>query len=121
MNVPIAYIILKLKYPVYYTTIAFVVLEIISLGLRLFMANHLVGMRFKDFYKNVFYPTLVVILIPMVMALIPHFLMPQTIIRFILVTSLYGLLFIILMFKFALEKEQRTLIITKIKRIKNKL
>lgn len=121
MNVPIAYIILKLKYPVYYTTIAFVVLEIISLGLRLFMANHLVGMRFKDFYKNVFYPTLVVILIPMVMVLIPHFLMPQTIIRLILVTSLYGLLFIILMFKFALEKEQRTLIITKIQRIKNKL
>lgn len=114
MNIPIAYIILKLGYPVYYTTIAFVALEIISLGLRLFMANRLIGMRLKDFYKNVFYPTLVVILIPLVMVLIPHFLMPQTIIRLILETSLYWLLFIILMFKFALEKEQRTLIIKKL-------
>ena len=120
-NVPIAYIILKLGYPVYYTTMAFVLLEIVSLCVRIFMAKHLTGMRVKDYYKNVFRPTILVILIPLAIVLIPHFIMPQTIIRLILVTSLFGLFFIILMFKFALEKELQTLIITKIQRIKIKL
>ena len=114
MNVPIAYIILKLGYPVYYTTMAFVVLEIVSLCVRIFMATHLTGMRIKDYYKNVFLPTMVIILIPLTIALIPYFLMSQTFLRLVIVSSIYGLSFIVLMFRFAFEENQRKAVISRI-------
>lgn len=114
LNVPIAYTILRLGYPVYYTTMAFVVLEIISLCVRIFMATHLTGMRVKDYYKNVFLPTMVIILIPLTIALIPHFLMSQTFLRLIIVSSIYGLSFIVLMFRYAFEKNQRIAILSRL-------
>lgn len=114
MNVPIAYIILKLGYPVYYTTMAFVVLEIVSLCVRIFMATHLTGMRVNDYYKNVFLPTMVIILIPLTIALILHFLMSQTFLRLVIVSSIYGLSFIVLMFRFAFEENQRKAVISRL-------
>ena len=120
MNVPIAYIILKLGYPVYYTIMAFVVLEIISLCVRLIMANHLTGMRIKDYYKNVILPSFMIILIPTLFALIIHFTMDSSLIRLIIVTITYGLLFVTLMFRFAFEKNQREIIFLKIKQFINR-
>lgn len=78
MNIPIAYVILKLGYPIYYTTAAFVLLEVFSLCVRLFMANRLTGMDIVDYCKNVLMPTSIVILIPLLLSLIPHFLMAQS-------------------------------------------
>lgn len=113
-NVPAAYIILKLGYPVYYTTMAFVILEIISLLVRLIMASRLTGMKIEEFLKNVIAPTFIIITIPTLIALIPHFIINKSIIRVIIVCSIYGLLYIILMYRFAFDKNQRALIISKI-------
>ena len=113
-NVPIAYLILKLGYPVYYTTMAFVVLEFISLLVRLIMASQLTGMKIKEYLRNVIVPTLIIIIIPTLIALIPHFVINKSIIRLIIVCGIYGLLYIILMYRLAFDKSQRVLIISKI-------
>ena len=113
-NVPIAYLILKLGYPVYYTTMAFVVLEFISLLVRLIMASRLTGMKIKEYLRNVIVPTLIIIIIPTLIALIPHFVINKSIIRLIIVCGIYGLLYIVLMYRFAFDKSQRVLIISKI-------
>ena len=93
---------------------AFVVLEIVSLCVRIFMATHLTGMRIKDYYKNVFLPTMVIILVPLTVALIPYFLMSQTFLRLVIVSSIYGLSFVVLMFRFAFEENQRTAVISRL-------
>ena len=113
-NVPIAYLILKLGYPVYYTTMAFVVLEFISLLVRLIMASRLTGMKIKEYLRNVIVPTLIIIIIPTLIALIPHFVINKSIIRLIIVCGIYGLLYIVLTYRFAFDKSQRVLIISKI-------
>lgn len=120
LNVPIAYIILRLGYPVYYTTMAFVVLEIISLCVRLFMAKHLTGMKMNEYYRNVIFPSFVIILIPTSFALMIHFIMDSSLIRLIIVTLTYGLSFVALMFRFALEENQRDAICLKFKQLINK-
>ena len=119
-NVPIAYWILKIGYPVYYTTMAFIVLEIISLCVRLFMAKLLVGMKPIDYFKNVILPNIIVILIPTSIALIPHMLMIQSFLRLISVCTIYCSFFLILMFRYAFDENQRDQIILKIKTYYNK-
>ena len=117
INVPVAFIILKLGYPIYYITMAFVIIEIISLFIRLFFAKHLIGMKVFDYLYNVIYPTLTIIIIPTILALIPHILLERTILRLFLVLAIYCLFFLIFMFRFAIENEQQTIILSKVKKI----
>lgn len=116
-NIPIAYTILKLGFPVYYTTIGFVVLEVISLCVRLIMARNIAGMKIKDYFHNVIFPTVIIIVIPMCLAIIPHILMPQGFLRLFIVCIIYCSLFLALMFRFALDKSQREVIILKVKHL----
>lgn len=120
MNIPIAYMILKLGYPVYYTTMAFILLECVSLSVRLFMANHLTGIKVRGYISNVVIPTFIVILIPSLLTLLPHYLMAPSFLRLVIVGSLYCLLFAVLMFRFAFDEGQRSLIITRVKSILHK-
>lgn len=113
LNVPIAYFMLKLGYPIYYTIAAFVVLECISLVIRLYMAKHLTGMEINDFVKHVIKPTAIIVLIPMTVALILHFVLPVSFMRFVVVCGTYGIIYMLLMWKVALEERQRASISTK--------
>ena len=114
MNVPAAYLILKLGYPVYYTTLVFVALEVVSLLARLLMATKLAGMNIKTFFNEVIVPTLVIIFIPTLVVLIPYFSINQSILRLVLVSSIYGILYVVLMYRFAFDQNQKELIISRI-------
>ena len=107
LNVPIAYIVLKLGYPVYYTIVGFIILEIISLIVRLALAHKLAGMSVIMYITQVVRPTAIIILIPTVVSCIPYLLLNSGFMRLSLVSITYGLLFIALMWRFAFEKEQR--------------
>lgn len=117
LNVPVAYYVLELGYPVYYTTIAFVVLEVVSLCMRLYWANRLVGMKIIDYLRFVIIPTIIIILIPALFALIPYFIMEISFLRLVLVCGIYCSLFAILMFRYAFDENQRIQIISKVKHI----
>lgn len=115
LNVPIAYFMLKLGYPIYYTTAAFVVLEFISLMIRLYMAKHLTGMEIQDFVLQVIKPTAIIIAVPMGVALLLHYLLPISFLRLVVVSGVYCVIYMILMWKVALEESQRASIYAKIK------
>lgn len=115
LNVPIAYFMLKLGYPIYYTTAAFVVLECISLVIRLYMAKHLTGMEIHDYVMQVIKPTAIIVLGPMIVALLLHHLLPISFIRLVVVCGVYGIIYMLLMWKVALEESQRSSISIKVK------
>lgn len=115
MNIPIAYIILKLGCPVHYTTIAFVILEIISLCIRLFMATRLTGMKISDYCNEVIFPTMKIIIIPIIIAMIPHCILEKSFVRLFIVCVVYCSLFIVLMFRFAIDENLRIKILSKVK------
>lgn len=117
MNIPIAYVILKLGFPVYYTTIAFVILEIISLCARLYMATKLTGMKVFDYCSEVIIPTMKIIIIPIIIAMIPHCVLEKSLLRIFIVCVVYCSLFIALMFRFAIDESLRFKILCKVKNI----
>lgn len=117
MNIPIAYVILKLGFPVYYTTIAFVILEIISLCARLYMATKLTGMKVFNYCSEVIIPTMKIIIIPIIIAMIPHCVLEKSLLRIFIVCVVYCSLFIALMFRFAIDESLRFKILCKVKNI----
>ena len=57
-NIPIAYLLLKFGYPIYYVTIGFIIIEAISLVIRIFMAKQITGLM-KLGYVPISYEDLV--------------------------------------------------------------
>lgn len=106
LNLPFSYLVLKNGYPIYYVTAIFVLLEICSFVVRLFMSRHLTGMRIKEFFSEVFYPTLIIIGISTGLSLIPHYFMEKGLVRVIVTTCVFEMPFILLWW-LAMEKTYR--------------
>lgn len=106
-NVPLSYMFLKIGLPPYYTTIGFIIIEVISLVIRLFFAHSLVGIRIRDFILKVMLPSIVVMLLSSVGALIPHYLIPESFVRLIIVSILYLLLFCLSTWFLALNESEK--------------
>lgn len=113
-NVPVTYYVLKMGYPIYYTTVAFVVLECVSLIVRLNMAKALIGLVINDYINEVIKPTTIVVMIPMIVAILIHIFMPACFLRLIIVSGVYGILYTLLMWIFALDNTMKSNIILKI-------
>lgn len=52
------------------------------------MASRLTGMKIKEYVKDVIIPTLIIVIIPTIIALIPHFIIKQSVIRLFLYVAL---------------------------------
>ena len=107
MNIPLAYIVLKLGLPVYIVTTTFIIIEFISLFVRLAFAKKLTNLVPRHFFEQVVKPTLCVVLIPLIICIIPHFLIHSMWGRIITTISIYVVLFLTMIWFIALDKEQR--------------
>lgn len=117
MNIPLAYIVLKLGYPVYYATIVYVVLEFVSLIVRIVMGKKLVGMPPIDYLKNVVFPSIVIVGISLAISMIPYYLVDALpIIRIIIVSLCYGLTYVLLIWLFAIDSNQKERILSRIRK-----
>ena len=114
LNLPIAYLILKNGYPVYYVAVVFVLLETCSFVVRLFMARRLTGMRIKEFLLKVIYPTIIIIGVSTGLALVPHFLMGNGFSRVIITTAVYEVVFMLGLWYLAIEKDYRKNILSRV-------
>ena len=107
LNIPIAYIVLKLGYPVYYVTIGYVVIELISLAVRIKMARKLVQMPSEEFITNVILPTSSIMLCSLALCLLPHYLIPSLWPRLVITCLVYAISFIQLLWIVAFDKTQK--------------
>lgn len=115
-NLPIAYYILKLGYPIHYAIAFFIILELFSLCVRVIMGQRIAGLRVRNFINKVIAPTTIIILLPLIVVIPIHIYYPMGFIRLLSVSVLYFLSFIALMWRYALTKEQRNQFKSKIKR-----
>ena len=114
LNLPMAYILVKTGYPIYYVTIGFVALELISLVVRIKMAEVLVKMPPVVFIKEVVIPTLIIIIPSAIFCLIPYIVISSIWLRFIFVSLAYCSLFFILFWLIALDENMKRKIIDKL-------
>lgn len=89
MNLPISYILLRLHFPPYYCLIVMVIIEIISLCVRLFMASRLLEFPVYTYVKTVIFPTIASILLGVILAYIVHASISESFIRLVLVSLTY--------------------------------
>lgn len=115
MNLPLSYLFLKLGFPAYSVTIGFVLLEILSLVVRIRMSKLLIGMPSGNFVKKVIVPTLLYISLSFVCGSLASVLC-QTALPRIIITGLTscGVFFLMFCF-FDLSKSQRVQILKAIK------
>lgn len=115
-NLPIAYVMLNLGYPVHYAIGIFVVIEFFSLCVRIVMGKRIAGLGITSFLIEVIKPTLIIIMIPTIIVLLAHVYLPIGFIRLVIVSVVYAVLFISLMWRYAFTREQRILLLSKIRK-----
>ena len=107
MNLPVCYVLLKLGYPVYYVTAGYVVLEIISLVVRIIIAHRITGMSVSDYMNNVIRTTLLIIGISTALCLIPHFLINEGFARLLITVLVFCSVYLFLIWCLAFDQLQR--------------
>ena len=115
INIPIAYIVLKLGFPVYYVTIGYLITELISLAVRIKMASKLVQMPTEDYIENVIRPTLFIMLLSLALCLLPHYLIPSLWPRLVITCLVYAMTFVSLLWILAFDKYQKEQILKHIR------
>lgn len=106
-SLPVSYFILKSGHPIYFVIAGFVVLEVISLIVRLLFSKRITDLVVSDYLKQVLYPTTVIITISTLVGLLPHLLMEQSILRLVITGIAYAFTFVLVFWFLGLDKQQR--------------
>lgn len=120
LNLPASYFLLRMGYPIYYVTAAYVVIELISLVIRVFMAHRITGMKIRDYLMLVVKPTFIIIILSTIISLFPHYLMKEGFFRLLITCFVYGSVFLLLIWFFAFDLKQRYSIKTRVFSIINR-
>jgi len=107
LNIPISFFLMKSGLPIYYTLICCVVIEFLSFLTRLFMAHRLVGINIKDFLYKIFLSTLLCICIAGLPCLLVKQLLPESFLRFVIVSMSYLIMYLVSIWYIALNDSER--------------
>jgi len=120
LNLPIAYVLLKLHYPVYFVVISYALVELIACGLRLLFLRHLGGLSIRLYLSRVILKEI----LPTVIAVVTAFFL-RTIIhyeyRFLLSVPINGLVFGVNIYLFGLCADEKKLIHDFLSKLKHKV
>lgn len=89
LNLPICYFVLREGMPMYYCIVVFIIIEFISLIVRLFMAHNLVGIDIYAFVKQVIAPNALCIVAGTILSFPMHCLIRESFLRVVVVSGLY--------------------------------
>lgn len=107
----LTYIMFKRGYPPTTIYIIFIgVVFIQSFVITQYYVKKLNGISPIDFFKEVFFRCIVVVLISCSVAIIPHFLLEEGFIRLVVLTMVYGLIFIVSGYFLGLNKKEKIIL-----------
>lgn len=113
LNVPAAYVILEAGYPIYYVTIFFIMIEIVSFVIRLLMAKSIVGMNPISFLKIVIIPVSLIISVSSLVCFLPYVVCVGGV-RIFLVSFSYGITYLMMIWYLAIDQTQRITILKRV-------
>lgn len=118
-NLPVAYLLLKLNYPVYAVIVSYALIELVACVLRLFFLKHLGGLSIRLYFSRV----LLKEILPIIILLTSGFLLAQNIQhthRFLFTIPINGLVFGVSIYLFGLCEDEKKLIHGFIKKFKKR-
>lgn len=87
MILPVSYVCLKLGCPAYSVFVVHFVMESVAQLARMVMLRSLIGIRIRDYVKNIYIRVLSVVGLSVVVPLVVYFSMDETVFRFFLVCA----------------------------------
>ena len=96
LTIPVSYVLLIIGLPIYTVMIVWASIEAVSLAVRLYQASTIVGISIPQFLKKVLLPTIIAILVSAFVALSVQHFMAQGIVRLIVVTLVFVVIFVII-------------------------
>lgn len=109
LNVPLSYILLRLGLAPYYCTIGFVVIEMVSLVVRLIMAHKIVHISIKEFLGEVIRPTLVCVFLALIPSLACHYFIPLGLLRAVIVFGVFMFVFALAAWHISMQSNERVI------------
>lgn len=110
LNIPISYYLLRCGMPLYETIVVFIIVEGICFIARLLMAKRYVGFRISEYFKQVFFPVVLCIIVSAILPLIFHYILRESFGRLLIVCISYAALYLLLTWKYLLEDVVRNTI-----------
>lgn len=114
LNLPISYYMLYVGLSPHYCIALFIIIEFLSFIYRLQYASVHVGIKKLMFFKEVIWPTIICIIIPMIFVWPIEYFVDVSFSRMVIVVLLYIIIYCICAWKIALTKDQRQNIVKKI-------
>ncbi|WP_254412298.1 hypothetical protein [Dyadobacter diqingensis] len=109
LNLPIAYILLKLGYPAYMALVSFSLIELIACGFRLYFLNQIAGLSISEYFKSVILREIVPVSSAILACLLVN-LYSQFQYRFFLTGITSSTVFILSILLTGLEQNERNMI-----------
>ena len=120
ISLPLAYILLKMDKPAYYAVLSIVIAESLAFPVRILYAKNLVGMSIRDFIRFVVWKTAVPIVSGGVLAIVLHIIMQESFLRLIIVCVAYATLYLIEVWLYSLDVQERNVILQLLSKIAKK-
>lgn len=115
LNLPVAYIIIKLGYKPYTVLVGSIILEVFAGGARIYFAYKIAGLKVKLFIENILMKSVITVVIAFLISLVPKLLLGESLWR-VLITGILSSFSLILLGNYiAFEKKE----MIKIKEIAN--
>ena len=111
INIPLSYLLLKEGFPLHFCIIGFISIELIALIFRIGLCKKIIGLNPMLFLKDVVFPTMGCILLSLAFSLPFHLFMKESMMRVVVVTISYLLVFCCTSWLFALDSSQKTIVI----------
>jgi len=111
LNFPISYTLYKIGYPVYYTFIVAIILELIILVTRLFFAQRFIDLNVLKFLKNIIIIPAFMFITSLGLNIVFIFKMEPSLMRLLVITVLNLLIVIIFSYTIILSNSERLIII----------
>lgn len=120
LNLPIAYMLLTFRYPVYSVIVSYAIIEAIACILRMFFLRHLAGLSIRTYLSKVIYREIIPVSTALLTGVITTVYMHYSH-RFLISIPLIGLVFGLSIYFFGLCTDEKLLISTFVGKIKQKI
>lgn len=117
LNIPICYFLLKMGCSPYSCLVCFIIIEGLSLVLRLFFAQKLAAVNIMMFVKKVIFPTICAIVVSAVAPVILHLSLQESFLRIVIVTIAYLVVYVPMVWFVVIEDSERPTLLGIIKKL----
>lgn len=119
-TLPISYLALHFGFPPYSVFIVLVIMNFIAFMVRFYMIDKLVKIKVSDIFRRIISPIIKVVILSCALPIIVHVLLPDTILRLLLVLVLSTIIILLVSYAFGMDANEKSICKSRLKILKTK-